>query len=120
MFKNITLEMSLKPFKKVDDDYIREVCVNLFDQWKPLIKHADVISILFWTADGSEILEYDGNLDRELEWCRYIGGANPRQDWDKSIDPEGLGLHTTNYLYTENPPVITYEKIGRASCRERV
>lgn len=109
MFKNITLEMSLKPFKKVDDDYIREVCVNLFDQWKPLIKHADVISILFWTADGSEILEYDGNLDRELEWCRYIGGANPRQDWDKSIDPEGLGLHTTNYLYTENPPVITYE-----------
>jgi len=108
MFKNITLEMSLKPFKKVDDEYIAEVCKKIFEQWKPLVKNADVVSVMFWTADGSEILEYKGDMEEEIEWCRYIGGANPRQGWDKTSDPEGLGLHVRNYLYIENPPVITY------------
>lgn len=113
MFENITLEMSLKPFKKVGDEYIKKVCTQMFEQWKPLVKHADVVSVMFWTADGSEILDYKGDMSEELEWCRYIGGANPREGWDKSRDPQGLGLHTRNYLYTENPPVITYETLKR-------
>jgi hypothetical protein len=108
MFKNITLEMSLKPFKRVDDEYIRQVCIKVFEQWKPLVKDADVVSIMFWTADGSEILEYKGDMTEEIEWCRYIGGANPREGWNKDKDPDGLGLHTRNYLYIENPPIITY------------
>lgn len=108
MFENMTLEMSLKPFKEVNDEYVRKVCVSVFEQWKPLLKHAEVVSVLFWTADGSEILEYDGDYDREIEWCRYVGGATIREDWNKKDDPDGLGLHTRHYHYTKNPPVITY------------
>lgn len=29
----ITLEMSLKPFKKVDDEYIQKVCSQIFEHW---------------------------------------------------------------------------------------
>ena len=38
MFKNINLELSLKPFKQTDDNYIRRICVQIFEQWKPLAK----------------------------------------------------------------------------------
>lgn len=106
--KNLTLEMSLKPFKKVEDAYITAVCQKLFEHWKPLAKDADMVSVMLWTADGSEILDYDGNMNRELEWCHYFGGANPRQGWDKEVDPDGISLHTRNYEYLENSPVITY------------
>ncbi len=106
--KNITLEISLKPFKKIDHPYIEGVCRKVFEQWKPLLAHADMVSVMMWSADGSEILEYKGDLDESFEWAQYIGGANPREDWDKKRDPEGIGLHTTYYNYIENPPVITY------------
>lgn len=106
--KNITLEISLKPFKKTTDEYIKETCAKAIEQWLPLLKHAKMLSILIWGSDGSEILEYKGDLDDEFEWAKYIGGAVRRMDWDKNIDPEGIGLHTTNYLYTEDPPVMTY------------
>ena len=33
MFENITLEMSLKPFKQTDDQYIKSVCKQVFEQW---------------------------------------------------------------------------------------
>jgi len=29
-------------------------------------------------GDGSEILEYTGDLSQEMEWARYIGTANPK------------------------------------------
>lgn len=106
--KNITLEMSLKPFKRIEDDYITAVCQKLFGHWKPLVKNADMVSVMLWTADGSEILDYDRNMDREIEWCHYFGGANPRQGWDTEADPDGISLHTRNYEYIENPPTITY------------
>lgn len=105
--KSITFEMSLKPFRSTKQEDIESVCFSLFDSWRALTKHADRICILLWVADGSEILEYTGRDEDEIEWGRYIGGANPRQGWDKVNDPQGLGLHTRWYYYTENPPVIT-------------
>lgn len=107
-FKNITLEMSLKPFKSLEQDYVIQVCREVFDQWKELTIHAEMISFLLWTSDGSEILDYKGDLEETFEWAKYIGGANPRMGWNKEQDPDRINLHATYYLYTENPPNITY------------
>ena len=108
MFEHITLEMSLKPFKQTDSDYIRTVCGKVFEQWKPLVKDAETVSVMLWCADGSELLDYRGNPDDSFEWCCFWGGANQREGNHSEIDPDGLGLHTRNYLYISNPPVMTY------------
>jgi hypothetical protein len=107
--KNVTLEMSLKPFKVMDEEYIAGVCTEMFRQWWPLTRHADGVSVLLWTADGSEILDYKGSLDEEMEWARYIGTANSK--YAPGTGPEELSLHERPYLYTENPPVITYGRL---------
>lgn len=107
MFKCVTLEMSLKPFRSTDETHMRNVVENLFEQWRILIKDAETISVLFWTADGSEILEWSGELDKELEWCRYIGKANS-PCIPNANDPEGIGPHVRAYYYMDNPPTFTY------------
>ena len=76
MFKTVNLEISLKPFKQTDDNYIREVCKGIFEQWRPLLKNRKTVSVMLWTADGSEILDYSGDMSREFEWCCYVGTAN--------------------------------------------
>ena len=107
--KNITLEMSLKPFKQTDDKYIENVCKTVFTHWIPLLKKADTVSVMLWAADGSEILDYTGDMDKSFEWAYLIGGANPKENKRPPvIDPNETGLHTRNYLYIENPPVMTY------------
>ena len=108
MFQNIQLEMSLKPFRQTDDAFIRKVCREIFEQWKPLVKHASTVSVMLWTADGSEILDYKGNLDEPFEWCYFVGAANQREFSYTKAAPEGVGLHTRSYLYMQNPPVMTY------------
>ena len=105
--KNVTLEMSLKPFKQVDEVYITQIIQKLFDQWYALTKHADMVSVLLWTADGSEILDYAGNMDEEIEWARYAGGATRKMKLNPN-DPEQIGLHSRPYLYMDDPPIITY------------
>lgn len=106
--KNVTLEMSLKPFTSTDPEKIEKVCRIVFEQWLPLVRYSDMVSVLLWTADGSEILDYRGDMDTELEWARYIGGANRRAKVKSGLDPDGLGLHSRNHLYIDNPPIITY------------
>jgi len=106
---NVTLEMSLKPFRVMDEEFIAAISGEMFRQWWPLTRHADRISVLLWIGDGSEILTYQGSLDQEIEWAKYIGGANaepkPGADLDK------LSLHQRHFLYTENPPVVTYGRL---------
>lgn len=105
MFKNITLEISLKPFKETTSEYIQTVCEKVFEQWKPLIKNRDTISVMMWSADGSELLDYTGDFDMEFQWCCYVGNAN------KPL-LEGMPLETTPHIrkqfYIENPPKMTY------------
>ncbi|WP_256759538.1 hypothetical protein [Cohnella sp. WQ 127256] len=74
--KRVTLEMSLKPFTSMEPSTIEAVCEEAIRQWLPLIGMADSCSMLLWVADGSEILVWDGNWEREIEWGRYIGFAN--------------------------------------------
>jgi hypothetical protein len=103
MFNGVTLEVSLKPFKKTDPDFIREIAKRIFTDWRPLIKDAKTISIMMWTSDGSEILDYDGNPDSTFEWCKFLGTANlpPLADGE----PTETSLHEKRQLYMENPPV---------------
>ena len=106
MFKNVNLEMSLKPFKRTDDEYIRGVCREVFEQWRPLLKNRETVSVMLWIADGSEILDYAGNTDDEFEWCCYIGTAN-HELIGEDDDPD-CPLHEKKHYYTDNPPVMTY------------
>lgn len=107
LFERVTLEMSLKPFRSIDEKAIREVCATVFRQWAPLIRRASAASIMLWTADGSEILDYAGKLEDQIEWARYIGIGHPPEEAPK-WDPKREGLHATPWLYMENPPKITY------------
>jgi hypothetical protein len=105
-FRTITLEMSLKPFKMNDEQYIRGICRELFTQWAPLIRHAEQVSVMMWTADGSEILSYTGDLSQHLEWGRYLG--NPNTGRAVGSDPLApLSIHERAFLYMEKPPVYT-------------
>ena len=105
-FKNVTLEMSLKPFKKNDPAYIRGVCREVFTQWAPLIRHADQVSVMMWTADGSEILNYTGDPTQRLEWAMYIG--NPNSGRAVGSEPDApLSIHDRAFLYMPNPPEYT-------------
>ena len=100
MFKSITLEMSLKPFKQTDDEYISKICRGVFEQWHSLLKGRERISVMLWTADGSEIIDYTGDLDREFEWCYLLGNANmPMLSED---EPISSNLHCRKQLYMEN------------------
>lgn len=123
---DLQLEISLKPFFDATPSTREAVCRELFEQWRALARHAERISILLWVGDGSEILEYDGNLEAVFEWGRYNGAANyHRWEWpDKSPtdhpdhsgigiavgtrDPERKGIHCRSYLYRPNPAVFTY------------
>ncbi|WP_187260674.1 hypothetical protein [Pontibacter beigongshangensis] len=108
-FQNITLETSLKPFKQNDEAYIRRVAAEMFTQWSALLRHADTISVMLWTSDGSEILDYNGSLEQPLEWAKYIG--NPNTEHEVGVGPKELSLHERAYLYMENPPNFTYQDL---------
>lgn len=106
MFNAITLEVSLKPFKKTDENFIRKTCSDIFEQWRLLLKNREEISIMLWVGDGSEILEYDGDLNKTIEWAYFIGTANLPLATEE--DDAALGLHEKKRLYIENPPQVTY------------
>ena len=109
----VCLEVSLKPFGlDLSDEGIRKTCREMLDGWRELILHADGVSVLMWLSDGSEILEYNGDLNSEFDWARYIGIGNPKKElppWD----PEGKDLHSRPVLYMDNPPKMTYADLKR-------
>lgn len=101
--KRITLEVSLKPFRDRSDESIRRTCQDFLRQWQSLIHQAEAVSFLLWTADGSEILDYNKVLDDEIEWAKWLGIANG--PW--ATEPP-YHLHNTRTPYCENPPKLTY------------
>ncbi|RAJ91101.1 hypothetical protein LX87_05318 [Larkinella arboricola] len=105
-FNSISLELSLKPFKKNDKAYIQQVATELFTQWHSLLRHTDTVSVMLWTSDGSEILDYKGDLKQPLEWAKYMG--NPNTQHEVGSGPKELSLHERAYLYIDNPPAFTY------------
>ncbi|HPA18822.1 MAG TPA: hypothetical protein PLU30_13815 [Verrucomicrobiae bacterium] len=105
--RNVTLEMSPKPFRVMREDAMAEVCRDIFRQWSPLTRHADQISVMLWTADGSEILDYRGRAEDEMEWARYIGLPNSKLEPVKGT-PTNKNLHSQAVYYMDDPPTLTY------------
>ena len=106
MFKNVTLELSLKPFKQTDESYIRAICAQVFEQWHALLKGRETISIMLWVGDGSEILDYAGRLDDKFEWARFVGTAN--LPYLEDGEPTETSLHKKKQDYIKNAPAMTY------------
>ena len=107
LFERVTFEMSVKPFRSVEEKAVREVCAEIFRQWSPLIRRCRSIAVMLWTADGSELLDYRGRMDDEIEWARYIGIGHPPAE-PLAGDPKRESLHATPWLYMPDPPRITY------------
>ncbi|MDF2715888.1 MAG: hypothetical protein K0R28_2813 [Paenibacillus sp.] len=105
--KRVTLEMGLKPFKSLEPSAIDEVCAEAIRQWLPLVGLADHASMLLWVADGSEILTWDGHLDREFEWARYIGFCNEQM----FNHTQGAHDPKTAIPYTDEPVRMTYRHL---------
>jgi len=105
--RNVTLEMSPKPFRVMREDAMAEVCRDIFRQWMPLTRHAEQISVMLWTADGSEILDYRGRAEDEIEWARYIGLPNSNLEPARGM-PGDKNLHRQAVYYTDDPPKLTY------------
>lgn len=111
--KNLNLEVSLKPYYGLDAEAVRAACDDALRQWFPLLRHTDSVSVMFWASDGSEILDYAGDLDAEFEWARFIGNANPLLHPSIDSDPEGKSLHARCYLYREDAKPITYRRFAK-------
>ena len=107
MFENVTLELSLKPFKKTDDNSIKNICTQIFEQWHPLLKNRKTVSVMLWASDGSELLDYTGNMQNTFEWCRFVGTANLPYLEDGA--PLETSLHSRKQDYIEIAPVMTYD-----------
>lgn len=102
--KRASLEMSLKPFKSLDAGAIDEVCTEALRQWQPLLALADTASLLLWVSDGSEILTWQGDLEKPFEWARYIGFANEEMFGHTK---DGNDPHIAR-LYRDEPVTFTY------------
>ncbi len=111
MYKRITLEMSLKPFKETTPAYIDAVVQNVFTQWRPLLEGREMISVMLWTADGSEILDYAGRPEDSFEWARFLGTAN-RELLGKD-EPQDISLHEKKQHYIPQAPEMTYGTLKR-------
>ena len=97
--RNVTLEISSKPFRDNSEATMRAVCRKMFNQWQMLTQNADAVSIMLWLADGSEILEYKGNLDDQFEWAYWHGVASPVYGHHQAVK------------YMDDPPRRTYSWI---------
>jgi len=104
--QRVVLEMSPKPLLEMSEEGVRRVSAEAFRQWAPLLRHADAVAVMLWTADGSEILDYRGCRDDPIEWARYIGHPNPRQVIPR--DRQKQSLQSGGYLYREHPAALTY------------
>ena len=114
MPNTLTLEMSLKPFYDLSDGEIKRVAADIQSQWAPLIRDFAELSIMLWTSDGSEILDYKGNLDDSFEWAKYIGVANPEiYSSVPDLPTERLSIHHAPRLYHVDAPNFTYGDLRR-------
>lgn len=109
MIRQVNLEVSMKVFKQNDKDYIYHVVNRIFDHWAPLLKGREAISVLFWVSDGSNILDYTGNLDEEIEWDYFMGCA--KMETLKEGEERDVNLHEKNVRYRKNLPVVTHRTI---------
>jgi hypothetical protein len=107
--KRIALELSLKPFGTNDGRTYEECARHVITAWRPLAEAGTEVSFMLWVADGSDILEYDGDLGRPLEWARYIGFCNQDRDtYDSAHHKPSRGA----IPYVDNPREMRYADLA--------
>ena len=127
MFSRVTLEISLKPFTRGGEETYLAVAREIFADWYPLIKNRREVSLMLWTSDGSELLDYRGEPDDPFEYASYLGLANNESETHTKKDRhEHFSLYRCRSPYEENPPVMTYAGLKkivhalRAAAAERI
>ncbi|MBN2643686.1 MAG: hypothetical protein JXR78_18700 [Victivallales bacterium] len=111
--RNVTLELSAKAFKDDSESTMKAVCGKLFKQWERITCYADQVSVLLWIADGSEILEYAGNLDDAFEWAYWQGIASPK-DLGRELTPEEeQNINLNPVKYRADAALRTYSWLKR-------
>lgn len=112
-FKRFGIELSLKPFFDNTPETRTRVCEKLFEQWVPLCRISDKFSILIYASEGSQILEYNGDLSQSFEWDYWLGAANyplRNQEPLPPEDPENRTLFRAAKKYRDDPiPEFTYQ-----------
>ncbi len=99
MLHDVQLEVSFKAFLHRGNPGVEAVCREMFAQYRPLWEDAKRISVLLWTGDGGEILEYTGDRSRKFDWCRYLGIVNRSVPPDEAAaDPERRNGYTGQYF----------------------
>ncbi|WPJ97139.1 hypothetical protein SH580_05385 [Coraliomargarita algicola] len=106
--KNVTLELSSKPFLDDSPEMMEQVCRRMYRQWKPLTDVADRISVLLWISDGSEILEFTGDLQQTFEWAYWCGCANPVPPRGDESARERVNTHHFPKKYREDAAPRSY------------
>ena len=76
----VVLEIGLRPFDNMSLREIERVCRHALSSWSKLIEQGETISVLFWTGNGDEIVQFDGNMNKEVNWGKYIGFCNLDSD----------------------------------------
>ena len=103
-WRKLDLEVSLKPFKERSRAGYEKTAETIFRQWEVLIAESESVSLMFWAADGSELLDYNGKMTDTFEWAKWIGVANPHGE-DSGLAPELQSIHERQrpYLKGEMP-----------------
>ena len=112
-FKRLGLELSLKPFFDNSPETRLEVCERIYQQWYPLARMSEKLSILVYASEGSQILEYNRDLSQTIEWDYWLGAANyplRNQEPLPPEDPENKTLFRAAKKYRDEPlPEFTYQ-----------
>ncbi len=111
--QNLTLEISAKPLFRKDGPFVEALFQDIFRQWYPLAKHAQSLAVLWWLGDGTDILEYDADMDRPIEWGAYMGFAHKHFKMKKEWDPNGEALLSMDWHYRPDPVSLTYGDLKR-------
>ena len=110
---NFTLELSSKPFTDDSEETMHQVAVHLFSQWADVCKTADVVSVMLWLADGSEILNYSGELSQTFEWACWHGCANPLPPYDDPTERMRRDTHRYPKRYKDDITPRSYAWLKR-------
>ena len=110
--RNLTLEISAKPLFRKDDAFVLALFTDIFRHWWSLARHAERVSLLWWLSDGTDLLEYDGDLERRIEWAKWQGFAHSTVHAPDK-DPHGDSILTHPRLYRPAPVELTYGDVRR-------
>ncbi len=76
LMERLALELSLKPFYRADAGTFDDTAARIMRTWADLAGAARDLAVLLWIGDGSEILEWKGDMDEPVRWAHTIGFNN--------------------------------------------